>query len=272
MTPLLFAATGGVFPALAGTLNIAIEGLLLIGAFSGFTVFYFTENLLLALLAAAIVSTAFSSLHAFCALKLHANIFITGLAVNLLSGGLCAVLSEKIFNTRGVITFQSLPLRFFIYAGLILLAVSWLVIYKTPYGYRLRCCEKQSEALVSLGINPVFYQFSALLISGFFAGLGGVYLSLNLGAFVNGMSSGKGWIVIVIIYLGVKKPFGILVAAFLFAFAESLSNYLQGLLQIPVDFLFALPYIATLAVIVVIGSREKSKRRIRKKMTAEKGL
>jgi simple sugar transport system permease protein len=255
MTPLLFAAAGGLFPALAGTLNIALEGLLLIGAFSAMAVFYFTGSFIAAVLAAIASSLALSCLHAFAAFKLRANVFIAGLAVNLLSTGITVLLSGKIFKSKGVIVSQHQFTSPDIYpfAALFLLVILWTVIYKTPFGYRLRACEKNSASLASLGINPQDYQIAALLICGICCGIGGSFLSLNLGAFVPGMSSGRGWIALVIIFLGGKKPHGILAAAFIFALAEAFSIYAQGLWKIPADFVFIFPYVCTLIALILVN-------------------
>jgi len=255
MIPLFFAALGGLFPALAGTLNIALEGMLLASAFSALAVYYSAGSLVAAVIAAIITSTALSVLHAFSVFKLRANLFISALAVNLLSSGLCVVLSDKLFKTRGVIVSTSVMglQKWYIIAGIVLLALSWLAIYKTPFGYRLRACEKDGDALVSLGIKPQVYQTSAILISGFFCGIGGSFLSLNLGAFVPGMSAGKGWIALAVIFLGGRNPLGVLAAALLFGFAEVFSNYAQGIISIPVDFLLAFPYITALIAIIFIS-------------------
>ena len=255
MIPLLFAASGGLFPALAGTLNIALEGLLLAGAFSALAVFHFTGSAAMAVASAACAATALSALHAFTSFRLKANLFITGLAVNLLSSGLCVVLSGGIFNTRGVVSSRNISglLKWYLLAALFLLPAVWLLIYKTPFGYRLRACDKNSGALVSLGINPLFYQSAALLISGFLAGIGGSFLSLNLGAFVQGMPAGKGWIALVVVFLGGRKPQGILAAAFIFALADVFSNYAQGLWRLPADFILAFPYVCTLLAMIAVS-------------------
>ncbi|MDR0464149.1 MAG: ABC transporter permease [Treponema sp.] len=255
MIPLFFAAMGGLYTVLAGILNIALEGLLLCGAFSSLTVFYFTGNYLASVICAVISSTALAALHAFSIFKLRANIFITGLAVNLLSSGLCAVFSEKLFNTKGVVAAagsSSILLWYSIFA-LIMLAVSWLAIYKTPFGYRLRACDKNSPALVSLSVNPELYKAASLFISGFCCGIGGSFLSLNIAAFVPGMSAGKGWIALAVVFLGAKKPHGVLAAAFVFAAFECYSNYAQGFFSIPADFILAFPYICTLAVMIGVS-------------------
>jgi general nucleoside transport system permease protein len=259
MIPILFAAAGGLFPALAGTLNIALEGLLLAGAFSSLAVFHFTGNIALSVIAAIITAMSLSAIHIFASYKLRANVFISGLAVNLFTGGLCTVLSEKLFNTRGVVVFQNdakIPsslINWYLFFLIILLSVSWLAVNKTPFGFRLRSCEKNSEALASLGIDPQFYRITALLISGFACGIGGSFLSLNIGAFVPGMSAGKGWIALVAVFLGGRKPQGILAAAFVFGIAESFSNHAQGIWSIPADFILAFPYICTLSVLIIVS-------------------
>jgi general nucleoside transport system permease protein len=255
MIPIFFAAFGGLFPTLAGTLNIALEGLLLSSAFCSLTVFNFTGSVPAAVLSAILTAIALSALHSLAVFKLKADLFISGLAINLFSSGLCVVLSEKIFGTKGVVTSNNASglLTWYVILGVILLIISHIAIYKTPFGYRLRACEKNAAALVSLGIKPVFYQTAAFLISGFFCGIGGSFLSLNLGAFVPGMSAGKGWIALAVIFLGVKKPLGILAAAFVFALAECFSNYAQGFWQIPAGFILAFPYICTLIAIIAVS-------------------
>jgi general nucleoside transport system permease protein len=255
MIPIFFAAAGGLFPALAGALNIALEGLLLAGAFSSLAVYYATGSVFAAVLAAVAAASALCALHAFAVFKLRANLFISALAVNLFSGGLCVVLSDKLFRTRGVIVSTAAPglLKWYIFAGILTLALMWLAVYKTPFGYRLRACEKNSEALVSLGIKPQAYRTAAILVSGFLCGIGGSFLSLNLGAFVPGMSAGNGWIALAVIFLGGRKPLGVLAAAFLFSVAEVFSNYAQGIMSLPADFLLAFPYITTLIAMVFIS-------------------
>jgi len=255
MIPIFFAAAGGLYPALAGTLNIALEGLLLAGAFSSLTVFYFTGSIFAAILAAIAASLLLSMLHIFAVFRLRSNLFITGLAVNMLSSGLCVVLSDKIFKTRGVVSTIAVPglLKWYFLMGLVLIIITWLAIYKTPFGLRLRACDKNSTSLKSLGINPIIYQKTAILISAVFAGIGGSFLSLNLGAFVPGMSAGKGWIALAVIFLGGRNPFGIIAASFVFALAESFSNYAQGFWNFPADFILALPFVFTLIAMIIIS-------------------
>jgi simple sugar transport system permease protein len=275
MTPLLLAATGGLFTELSGILNIALEGLLLIGAFAAIVAMYYTGLFSVALLAAVTASLALSAILAFTSLKLRSNVFIAGLAANLLAAGLTMVLSQYFFNTRGVVALHdinflksitipfiaSIPIvgellsghSVFIYTSWILLFVAWIVIYKTPFGYRLRACDKHVPALISLGMKPDAYRCAALLISGFYCGIGGAFLSLNLGAFVPNMTAGKGWIALVVIFLGGRRPLGLLIAAFVFGLAESFSNYAQGIYGVPSDFILAMPYFFTIIAMIVVS-------------------
>jgi len=280
MTPILLAATGGLFTELAGFLNIALEGLLLAGAFSAITAVYYTGSFTAGLFAAILASLLLSSFLAFSTLKLRSNVFIAGLAVNLLAAGLTVVLSHYFFNTKGVIIFQSdknIPLvnipfvknipvigelfsghSVYVYASWLLLVCSWIAIYKTAFGYRLRACANHSMALASLGLKPDTYRYAAFLLSGLFCGIGGSFLSLNLGAFVPNMTAGKGWIALVVIFLGARKPQGLLAAAFVFGLAEALSNYAQGLRNVPADFILAMPYLLTLLAIVFVSIWKKN--------------
>ena len=279
MTPLLLAATGGLFTELAGKLNIALEGLLLTGAFFAVAAVHFTGNIAAGITAAILASLALSALIACTTMNLRSNVFITGLAANLLAGGLTVVLSQHFFNTRGVVALRDiefLPVynvpivnripvireilsghSMFVYASWLLVVIAWVVIYKTPFGYRLRASGKHPTALTSLGVQPDTYCWAAFLICGFFCGIGGAFLSLNLGAFVPNMTAGKGWIALVIIFLGGRKPFGLLAAACVFGLAEAFSNYAQGAqfmrFSIPADFILSIPYLLTFAAIVCVS-------------------
>jgi len=284
MTPLLFAAMGGLFTELAGVLNIALEGLLLTGAFSALLAAHFSGSIGAGIAAAVISSVALSALTGFVTLKLRANVFISGLAANLFAAGMTVVLSHKIFATRGVVIFNDIPAlktfefgalsgipvigdifsgqSFYVYLSWLLLFFSWIVLYHTPFGVRLRSSGSHGEALESLGIKPQFYKFCAFLISGFACGIGGSFLTLNLGVFVPNISAGKGWIALVVIFLGSRKPLGLLIAAFVFGLAESFSNYAQGILKVPADFILAIPYIITLAGIIGVSVYTKRRNRV----------
>ena len=135
----------------------------------------------------------------------------------------------------------------------LIVVIAWFTVYKTPFGFRLRGTGSNPKAMVALGLKPQNYQMAGILISGFTCGLAGAVLTLNLGAYVPNISSGRGWIALVVIYLGGKTPFGILGAALVFGLAESLSNYAQGFIDIPADFILAFPYIITVIAMVIMS-------------------
>jgi simple sugar transport system permease protein len=275
MTPLLLAASGGLFTELAGMLNIALEGLLLIGAFTAIVCTHLSGSLLIGTIAGIFSSVALAGILGGITLKLKCNVFITGLAANLFASGLTVILSYRFFGTRGVLAPRDIPrltpvnipnlahipilgnvfmgYTWFTYCSWLLLVLCWFTLYRTPFGFRVRACAGHTEALSSLGLKSDTYQFIAFLISGFTCGIGGAFLSLNLGVFVPNLSAGKGWIALVVIFLGNRTPLGLCIAALVFGFAEAFSNYAQGSFNIPTDFILAIPYIFTLFVMAGVS-------------------
>jgi ABC-type uncharacterized transport system permease subunit len=273
MTPFLLAAIGGLYTELAGMLNIALEGLILTGAFFSIVFAAATGSLLLGILLGILCSMALALLFGAITLYLRANVFITGLATNLFASGFTVVLAFQLFKTKGVIQFPDIPRlpvftvpaalqripvigdilfghNIIVYATWLLVLVSAIVIYRTPFGLRLRGTGLSGETIVSLGLDPRRYQLAGILISGLTCGLAGAFLTLQLAAFVPEISSGRGWIALVAIYLGNKTPWGIVVASFVFGLAESFSNYAQGIFNVPADFILALPYLITVAAMI----------------------
>ncbi|WP_422478419.1 ABC transporter permease [Pleomorphochaeta sp. DL1XJH-081] len=275
MTPLLLAATGGLFTELSGMLNIALEGLMLTGAFTSIVFTYYSQNMIVGVFMGILCTMALAALLGSITLHLKSNVFITGLATNLFASGLTVVLAFRLFGNKGVIVFediaklprlvipklQQIPIlgdilighHIFVYGSWVLLVVATWVLYKTPFGFRLRAAGLHEQTLVSLGMRPQRYRFFAFLISGFTCGLAGAVLTLNLGAFVPNITSGKGWIALVVIFLGQKKPIGLFFAALVFGFADAFSNYAQGAWNIPADFILAIPYIFTLIAMVLFS-------------------
>jgi ABC-type uncharacterized transport system permease subunit len=274
MTPFLLAGIGGLFTELAGMLNIALEGLILTGAFFSIVFAAATGSLLLGILLGILCSMALALLFGAITLYLKANVFITGLATNLFASGFTVVLAFALFRTKGVIQFPDIPRLpvlsvpaalqripvigdvlfghdIIVYATWLIVLVSAIVIYRTPFGLRLRGTGLSGATIVSLGLDPKRYQLAGILVSGLTCGLAGAFLTLRLAAFVPEISSGRGWIALGAIYLGNKTPWGIVAASFVFGLAESFSNYAQGIVNVPADFILALPYVITVAAMIV---------------------
>lgn len=272
MAPILLAATGGLFTEKSGMLNIALEGLMLVGSFFCVVLVAQTGNLMLGLTLGVLVTMALAGWLGVVTLFLKANVFISGLATNLFASGITIVLAFQIYRTKGVIVFRELPSlgritipvihqipvigrllsghHVFVYFSWLVLAIAWYVLYKTSFGVRLRSVGINDQVLISLGRNPRNYRLAAFLISGFCCGIAGAVLTLSMRAFVPNITAGKGWIALVVIFLGNKRPLGLLIAALVFGFAESLSNYAQGAMNVPADFILALPFALTLVAMI----------------------
>jgi simple sugar transport system permease protein len=272
MTPFLLAATGGLYTELAGMLNIALEGLMLIGAFCGVVFAGLTGSLALGVILGIASSLLAALLFGLITLNLKANVFIAGLATNLLASGLTVVLAFQLFKNKGVVRFElgrlpvldipalrRIPLlgdllighNVLVYLSWVIVLASVVLIYRTPFGLRLRGTGLSAPTIASLGLRPQAYQLAGILISGFTCGLAGAVLTLNLAAFVPNITSGRGWIALVAIYLGNKTPVGIVVASFVFGLAEAFSNYAQGAIRVPADFILAFPYAITVLAMIL---------------------
>jgi len=278
MTPLVFAAMGGLFTELAGMLNIALEGLILFGAFFGMIAAQATQSNLVGVLSGSLAAGLLAYVYGAATIRLKANIFVTGLAANIFATGTTVVLSQRLFGTKSVLAFPipalwrpfvkalgDIPFlghvlfshNILVYISGLFVIAAWLAIYRTPMGMRIRATGANPEAVSTSGFKPETYRLLAIVLSGFSCGIAGASLSISLGAYVPNMSAGRGWIALVAIYLGARKPARIAIACFVFALAESYSNYAQGLFRIPSEFILAIPYAATLLALVAASIADR---------------
>jgi ABC-type uncharacterized transport system permease subunit len=270
MTPFVFAALGGLFTEAAGMLNIGLEGLMLVGSFFAALAAGGSGSIMVGTAAAVAASMSLALLFAVICLRLKANLFIAGIATNLAAGGLTSLLSGVLFGHKGVHRFAEFPVlgriaapgwtgavggvllnhSGFVYAAWFAVLLCVLVLYKTPFGLHLRATGHDNRTVRSLGMEPDRFRYVAFLVSGLGCGLAGAFLSLQLEAFVPNGTAGRGWIALVIIYLGNRRPGGILLAALLFALAESTSNHLQGILALPYQLILAIPFVVSALALV----------------------
>ncbi len=276
-TPLLYASIGGLFSELAGMLNIALEGLMGIGAFFGMAAAGLSHNVFIGAVAAITSAVAASLLMGAVTIRFRANVFIVGLAINLLAGGVTTVLSQRWYHTKAVVAFSlPAPLPAFpaalaqipfvgpiLFSHSVLTVCAWLwaigaafIIRNSRHGIRIRATGMNAQAVSVLGYSPDRARVAAMIWSGVGSGLGGFALGLSISAFVPNIVSGRGWIALVAIYLGQKKPLWIAASCLLFAFAESLSNYVQGFSSIPPLLVLALPYAVTLVSLIAAGNKK----------------
>ncbi len=277
MIPILLAALGGMLCERAGVFQIALEGMMLMGAFAAVGGSYLAAASGMGVLFAVAAGVMVSLVLAFGAVSRRGDPIVLGIAVNLLVLGLTGFLLPQIFGVRGVFAdpgidglnlfavpgLSEIPLlgpalfdnTIIAYLSLLLAPVLWVFLFRTPMGLRLRGVGERPQASESLGVSPTAYKYGAVIASGALAGLAGAQLALgNVVQFAENMSSGRGWIAVVAVMLGRAHPAGVLGASLLFAFAEGLGFRLQGN-GLPVQITDALPFAVTLIALIAARKR-----------------
>ncbi|MBX3287810.1 MAG: ABC transporter permease [Acidobacteria bacterium] len=265
-TPLLFAAMGGLFSERSGVINIALEGLMLAGAFTAAAVTFQTGNPFFGLLC-GIGAGAFTALiFAVAVIKFEADQVVAGMAINFLMLGLPALISGVIYDSTGstpqIDQAHKLPqvvngLSIVSVLALILVPLAWYVLYKTPFGLRLRAVGENPEAADSAGVSVTRLRYSAVVISGVLAAIGGAFLSTGQSSlFTRGMSAGRGYIALAALILAKWRPIPVLFACLFFGFTEALTIQIQGASwakigdePIPIQFIEMIPYVLTIIVL-----------------------
>ncbi len=260
-TPLIFSALGGTFSDRSGVVNIGLDGMMTVGAFSAVFLSYKTGSPWLGLLAAAVAGGLFGLLLAFLSVNFKANQTVVGVAINILAAGLTTFLLVAVWGKPGqtpnVEYFQPWGLfNIFTYLAIVLVIISYLVLYKTPFGLRVRAVGEHPAAADTLGIDVYKIRYICVIISGILAGLGGASLSIgSISLFKEGMVAGRGFIALAAMIFGKWHPVGAALACLFFGFADAIQTVSMTLgLKLPKEFLYALPYVLTmLAVSGLIG-------------------
>jgi ABC-type uncharacterized transport system permease subunit len=274
--PLSFAAIGGVINERSGIVNIGLEGMILAGAFFGIWAAAWSGSWLIGLLMAMVFGGLFALIHAFFCIHLRTDQIVSGFAINFLALGLTGYLFRSIYGTQGTpsdisrIPDITLPkflrdipyfgeifgqLNLMIWLMFILLVASWVMLFKTPIGLRLRSVGEHPRAADTVGINVYAVRYAAVIASGMLAALGGAYLSIGFtGSFNENMSAGRGYIALAAVILGKWNPLGAFAATLLFGFGYAIQIPLQREADISANLLSTLPYVLTLIALVgVIG-------------------
>ncbi len=256
VVPFLLAGLGGLLTEKTGQLNIALEGAMGLGAFTAAALFIATGSWLLGILGALISGSLAAWIQSLILQKFKTNIFITGLGFNLLLPALAALLSQVFYGTKGSLRIppmegQTWAAQSLGILSLVLMMGLWQLLARTPWGLRLRASGSAPALARIRGIPVEKYQMLALVISGGLSALAGAHLVIRLGAYLSGLSAGRGWIALVALYLGARHPLGLFVAALVFAGSEVLSQNLPGYFTVPEAVVLALPYLITLGALVV---------------------
>lgn len=312
--PILFAALGGLIAKRAGIFNLALESMMLTAALTGVLVsakvkmgilggLHSTDpgyreiigkanflGTLSGFLAGVIIAMMLGMFLWLMGIKLKANIYLTGLAMNTMASGgtvfvlylaagekgISSSLSSTTLPTINIPLIKDIPIlgkiisgqNFMVYLAFICVPIVYNLMMKTTTGLRIRAVGENANAAESVGVNVEKVQFQALTLSGLFAGLGGVSLSMAyLSFFSRGMTAGRGFIAISAMNLGNATPLGTTVAALIFGMFDAMSNVLRTL-SLPTQFIQAIPYVATLVGLIIFSIQ--TERRL-KKMKKEQG-
>ena len=263
-TPLLLAALGGLFSERAGIINVALEGLMLAGAFTAAVVTYFTGNPWIGLIAGMAAGAALALLHAVVCIRFKADQVVSGMAINILMIGVPALLSGALFASTGAtpqVPRENLLQTTPIVLAFLFVPVTWYILNRTRYGLRLRAVGENPEAADTAGVNVARIRYSAVIMSGVLGAIGGAYLSIGQSSlFTRNMTAGRGFIALAALIFGKWRPVQTMLACLLFGLAEAISIQMQGVTPIPVQFIAMVPYVLTIVVLVgFIGSARAPK-------------
>lgn len=280
-TPLILAALGGIFSERSGVVNIGIEGLMIVGAFAAALFTHYAEKAgwgawspWVGMLTALILGVLLSTIHAVASITFKADQTVSGVVINFLAAGLCVYLVKVLFHGSGqtdtlqevfgkvsvpglsripfvgTALFNAYPPTYLAY---VLVFVAWFVLFKMPFGLRLRSVGEHPSAADTVGIKVLRTRYIGVLVSGGLAALGGATITLTTtSSFTHNTISGQGFIAIAAMIFGKWNPIGAFGAAVFFGFATSLRNVVQlysWSSHIPQEFIFMLPYVLTILVL-----------------------
>jgi len=291
-TPLLLASLGGLFSERAGVVNIALEGIMLFGALTAALVTYYVELPYvrdapgtrvwfapwLGVLAAMAVGALVAGVHAVVSIRYKADQIISAVAINLMAVGLPAVILVGLFgnNSTSATVTNRLPLWSLgpfsfsplVYLAFLLVPVVWFVVFRTPFGLRLRAVGEHPEAADSVGISVTRMRYIGVMLSGVLAALGGAYLSIGaFNQFITEMSGGRGYIALAALIFGKWHPLGVLGATLLFGAFQALETQLGGSALLPPTVVQSLPFILTMLVLAGFVGRAVAPKAIGKPFT-----
>ncbi len=280
-TPLILATLGEMFTERGGVLNLGIEGIMLLGAMTGFTAAYFSGSLWLGLLAAMATGALVGLLMGFLTVSLGLSQHVSGIGTTLLCSGLAFYFYRLIFGQPslppnieafrpvaipllseipflGPALFQQFSL---VYLALLLVPASAFVLYHTPWGLSLRAAGENPRAADSAGVSVMAVRYQGLMLSGVLMGLGGAFLSMaQFNAFTFGVVSGRGWVAIALVVFGQWSPWRCLGGALLFGFVDALQLRLQasGVIDVPYQIFLMAPFVLTIVAMAVVSRHARA--------------
>ena len=281
-TVLMLVALGGCFSEHSGVINLALEGIMVIGGLMGILVLNLLPadtlpvwKVALSIAAAAVAGVIYSALLAFSAINLKADQTIGGTALNLLSTAIAMVVAKRFNGSQSAkLSYDNTPFMFqiggltvnvFLFIGIVLLILSIVVLYKTRFGLRLQACGEHPQAADSVGINVYKMRWSGVLISGFLAGIGGfAYIgpAVQVWNFEVGVA-GMGFLALAVMIFGQWKPGRIALAAIFFAIFKSLANIYDSIswlnaLHLTKELYNMMPFAASMIILAFTSKRSRA--------------
>ena len=279
--PLLLAALGSCFSERSGVINIGIEGMMTIGAFTGAVVAHFTGNGWIGFLCGGLAGAVLALLHAFICIQLQADQTIAGTAINFLGPGLALFICKAMFDnsseTPSLAPSEKLPKLFdgvfesgsfgynvlnvyaVAYLVFVFAIICWFVFYKTKFGAHLRACGEHPQACESLGINVYGVRYACVILSGFMAGLGGAFATLaTVSHFRPTVIVGQGFIAIAAVIFGKFSPGGTTLACLLFGLCSGIKSLASMGNSVSPNLISMIPYIVTILTLVLFVGRAKA--------------
>ncbi len=278
VAPILITAIGGMICEKSGVVNIALEGLMALGACTAASAHVLMESagvphhisIVLALVSGAFAGGAFSVIHAVAAINLNADQTISGTGINLLSSGVTIFASQILFSADRTREFRMGMQTDFLgiyptaYIAIAVVVLSWFMLYKLPFGMHLRSCGEHPSAAESVGINVKRMRYFAVLSSGVLAGLaGGCVVLTQTIQYTSNTINGRGFIALAAVSFGRWRPLGVLGAAFLFGAAQAfaiIANNIPALRVLPTEVFNILPYVTTLVALVLFSGKNYAPR------------
>jgi general nucleoside transport system permease protein len=266
--PYLFAASGGMVAERAGVVSLTLEGFMLSGAFTATLGAYYSGSPWVGLLCGVLGGLVMGLLHAVASIRYGADQIVVGIAINLLVVGLTRFFLHLAFDSssnsprvagfggEGASTgLGALAMNPLVWMGLLLVpAMAWLV-YRTPFGLRVRAVGEHPQAAASVGVPVARVRYMAVTLSGMLAALGGVYLALDQHQFTDQMTAGRGFIALAAVIFGRWDPVRAALACLFFAAAETLQIQLQAFEIVPSQFVSIIPYVLTIVALAGVVGR-----------------
>lgn len=283
LPPILLAGLGGMLSSRVGLLNMALEGMMLMGAFVAVVSSYFTGSAYIGLLSAGIFGGLVGFLFALFNIKFKANNIVVGVAVNMLALGLTKYFLKILFGVTGAFSspdivglgnisipfLSNIPIirsfnnqSIMVYVSIILVIVFNYIFYKTPLGLRIRATGAHDKAVETAGVNVISLKFITIITSGILCGLGGAHLSLGqLTMFTDNMTNGRGFMAMAAAIFGRNTPIGTLIGSSMFSVANAVTMKMQTL-GLPPSLIEIIPFGITLLTLYLVALKENKKRKL----------